>query len=961
MTTARSGTLLRHLQRLASTRGTAPWTDRQLLDDFAGRRDEAAFAALVTRHGPMVLRVCRRVLHHEQDAEDAFQATFLVLARNTGSIRKRDTVANWLHGVAYRTAMKAKRSAARRRNHETSSTAAPQPAASPTWDDVQAVLDEEIQRLPAGFRQAFVLCVLEGKGVSEAALALDCKEGTVKSRVNRARGQLRQRLARRGIQLSTLLAGLSVAESTTRASLPAALAASTVRSGLLVAAGEPAGGMIPSRVAALAAGVSRSMLLKRARLMTAFFFATSLVVAGAGTLARQVFAAGEPPAGTKTGDDQPRSVAANQAAKPSVPKDEPAVTFAGRVLDPDGKPVAGAKLYVAPASGYFRGQKPVPESATTGPDGRFRCSVPKARFGDYGAFVVATAANFGPDWVQPHPAGKNDDLTLRLVKDVPITGRVIDLEGKPVPGVTLSVQQIHAALEDDLGPFLEAAKDKKATIYPLQNQYLRRYTIAPAPQVTTDAEGRFRLTGIGRDRLVDAQLDGPTICSVPVRILTRPGKAFEVTDDPGNPEINHPRTVATYYGSDFRIAVAPCRPVVGVVRDKDTGKPLAGVIVRSYARLIAGGSQRIIDLVSTTTDARGRYRLTGLPGGPGYKIAAVPTGDEPYVVQSLLVPGDFGPGPATVDFELRRGVWIEGKMTDKETGQPLRGAAEYFSLFENPSRHDYPGYDGTMIMERIWTGSKDDGSYRVVGLPGPGLVGVYYQKDTYLRAPDRDDEFGTKEKSIRTAPYHISFTSNYNALARVDPPKGADSFKCDITLDRGWTVKGTVKGPDGKPVAGARIYNPNDQRSAWEYTRSKSADFTERFNPRWRHEILFIHPEKRLYGVAVPPKENGGSVEVKLLPTASYTGRLVGADGKPLAGVELEVTFRLKAGWGWFPYLPGRVKTDGEGRFRVDALLPGREFRLSGGKGELLLGGDLRPGQAKDAGDVRLKPVAVEE
>src|SRR5205823_7599452 len=118
------------------------WTDRQLLDDFAARHNQAAFTALVSRHGPIVLRVCRRVLNHEQDAEDAFQATFLVLARNSGSIRKREALAEWLHGVAQRTAMTAKRTAARRRNHEArlrslTSEAGP----SPTWDDVQAILD----------------------------------------------------------------------------------------------------------------------------------------------------------------------------------------------------------------------------------------------------------------------------------------------------------------------------------------------------------------------------------------------------------------------------------------------------------------------------------------------------------------------------------------------------------------------------------------------------------------------------------------------------------------------------------------------------------------------------------------------------------------------------------------------------------------------------------------------------
>ena len=152
MATAQPGTLLRHIKGLAAGRHR---TDGQLLDDFAARRDESAFAALLSRHGPMVLRVCRRLLRHEQDAEDAFQATFLVLAKQAGSIQRRETLANWLCGVAYRVAMKAKRSAARRRNHEARLRDRMPPAApGQTWDDVQAVLDEEIQRLPESLRSA---------------------------------------------------------------------------------------------------------------------------------------------------------------------------------------------------------------------------------------------------------------------------------------------------------------------------------------------------------------------------------------------------------------------------------------------------------------------------------------------------------------------------------------------------------------------------------------------------------------------------------------------------------------------------------------------------------------------------------------------------------------------------------------------------------------------------------------
>jgi RNA polymerase sigma factor (sigma-70 family) len=293
MATAPVGTLLRHIQKLAAGRGAPHWTDRQLLDDFAARRDQAAFAALVARHGPLVLRVCRRVLHHEQDAEDAFQAAFLVLARNTGSIRKPEALAGWLHGVAYRTAMKAKRSAARRRHHEArQQTLPPRAAASPTWDDVQAVLDEEIQRLPESFRVAFVHCALEGKTVPEAAAELGVKEGTLSSRLTRARQRLQRQLARRGIKLAALLAALSVAESTAPAGVPAGLARAAVRSGLLVAAGEPAAGVIPSHVAALAAGVTRAMFLTRVKIAVIALFAAGLFAA-AGVLTHQALAARE--------------------------------------------------------------------------------------------------------------------------------------------------------------------------------------------------------------------------------------------------------------------------------------------------------------------------------------------------------------------------------------------------------------------------------------------------------------------------------------------------------------------------------------------------------------------------------------------------------------------------------------------------------------------------------------------
>src|SRR5437899_4591141 len=257
--------------------------------------------------------------------------------------------------------MKAKRSAARRRNHEARlremrapvAAQSPDHAAtkSPTWDDVQTAPDEELQALPEHYRAALVLCVLEGKSVPEAAAQLECKLGTVSSWLTRARQRLQQRLARRGIKLATLLLAVSVAESSCQAAVPTTLVHATIRFGLWVAAGEPVAGVIPSHVAALATGVTRAMFLTKAKIATALLLAVG-VVTGAGALMHQVLAAQvDAPQGTgqKQWDQTSKPLAtAEKTAKPQEPapkKERPeTVRFSGRVLDPDGKPVLGAKL-----------------------------------------------------------------------------------------------------------------------------------------------------------------------------------------------------------------------------------------------------------------------------------------------------------------------------------------------------------------------------------------------------------------------------------------------------------------------------------------------------------------------------------------------------------------------------------------------------------------------------------------
>ncbi|MGC8638301.1 MAG: sigma-70 family RNA polymerase sigma factor [Isosphaeraceae bacterium] len=373
-------------------------SDGQLLDEFVSRREgnsEAAFEELMYRHGPMVLRICQTTLRDPQDAEDAFQAAFLVLAHRAGAIRQQASVGSWLFGVSRRVAAQARLRSARRRAGE-QYVAQRRPEAYPSAGEreEEQVLLEEIDRLPDRLRLVVVLCYLEGLTYDAAARRLGLSEGSIRGRLAQARDLLRRRLTRRGIGLpSVLLAAGTLAEEHARAATSASLSAPLINSTARIAMGFKAG----EAASTLARGVLYSMLLGRLRSAAAVF----LIVLGGSRMAWQTFAAP---------NALPPPPQASRKPEPPVDAPEPMYAITGRVsVEGTGEPVAGAGLRVALSFLNRSLLGDVPQSLSrdvqTGADGRFRAELPAG-------YASIGLVDLPPGYLRARPNDSSGDVVL---------------------------------------------------------------------------------------------------------------------------------------------------------------------------------------------------------------------------------------------------------------------------------------------------------------------------------------------------------------------------------------------------------------------------------------------------------------------------------------------------------------------------------------------------------------------
>lgn len=305
MASGQLNAFLRHLRRAACAAADGSLTDAQLLERFVRQRDEAAFELLLWRHGSMVFNVCLRVLRREHDAEDAFQATFLTLARKAGAISSRESLGSWLYKVAYHISLRASMRAPARLLPEAPllDSAASEPSSALSWKEFRSALDEELIRLPEKLRIAFILCCLEGRTTNAVARTLGWTLGTVGTRLHRARELLRRRLARRGWDLSALISPAPVVVT-----LSPGLVESTVQAaGLGTAEQAVAAGMISPQVAALMNGALRTMTISKWALASAVAFALCLIGSGTAFLVHEARAVEPAQTESKPLDGSPRA------------------------------------------------------------------------------------------------------------------------------------------------------------------------------------------------------------------------------------------------------------------------------------------------------------------------------------------------------------------------------------------------------------------------------------------------------------------------------------------------------------------------------------------------------------------------------------------------------------------------------------------------------------------------------
>ena len=547
--------------------------------------------------------------------------------------------------------------------------------------------------------------------------------------------------------------------------------------------------------------------------------------------------------------------------------------------------------------------------------------------------LYASAKGFGISWLDASTelAGSKV-IRLRLVKDdVPIQGRLLDSEGRPVAGARVFVANIYASPDENLDHFFEDVTT--TTVFEQVRNYLTRhlnlidsghsFDQLRLSASKTDQDGRFVLQGIGRERLAMVYVEGKDIQRQRFFMATR--NMEQVATQPRSQA--QPETI---YGAKCRIVAAQGLTVEGVVRDADTQIPLAGVMIRNSTLNNVSGAHT--PSFQATTDVKGRYRITGFPTTGVNRLMAVPNDDQPYFLRDAVVQASPQPGSAvvTLDFNLHRGIWIRGRITEQENGAPVKAAIRYLPFLSNEYARDVPEINGpnaTMHSSRHQHRylSAADGTYRIVGLPGRAIVGV----DAYggfLTGVGADRIQGIDDKGeFATYSNPLNANLNLHALKEINPREGASEVVVNFQLQRGEQERIHVVDEKGRPVLGTHVSGLHVGANYFPQKHWLPTMKVVSLGPDEQREVLIQHRERKLAAIANVKANGRGEVQqVELTKAASIRGRLVSASGDPIDGVTIEAQTTLIRN----AVQLAKATTDENGSFSMDSIPGPHEYRL---------------------------------
>ncbi len=642
--------------------------------------------------------------------------------------------------------------------------------------------------------------------------------------------------------------------------------------------------------------------------------------------------------------------AAAERAKPAVPEAIAPVIIkvSGRVLDPAGTPRAGSRLWLAFQGIDWTWSDRVPElRATAGPDGRFAFSVSDADpevsralrmtsgwpdgFGNIQ--VIASADGFGPAWTAL--AAINGEIELKLTPDdIPIEGRLLTLEGRPIAGIKVKTLMVEDA-------------SRSPTVFGSPSGFFQ--------SAVTDADGRFKLAGIGRGRRAMLGFAGSGIARTEVQAVT------------GSYPADHPTEFSgiTQVGAKFEHLCNPGKSITGVVRDIDTGTPLPGITVTVDIGAFAWA----------TTDGEGRYRIDGLDKTRSRRFKVSARGsDRPYLTSEWMVDDSTGYDTMTEDFRLLKGVVVNGRLTDRANGRPVQAWVGYAALRDNPHWARAPGFRSVPGISNgyrpiHYVPSMADGSFRLVVLPGKGFLVAFiqYQADRFLPAGIPNKRMpGAPADALDvhydTVPFEL-FPSNFPAVKPIDIGRGTETITCDLTFDSGVIRTGIVRDPDGQALSGTTMVGET-RENFYRFTPMDGPNFTVYGlfrDPKLYRTLIFRHAERGLGTTVRVDGSDTGTINVRLEPMASLAGRLVDERGKPRKEVEmrlLRIVSEPTRGANGELSPPLRGMTDRDGRFRIGGIIPGTAYWLQTSEGKFFNRDfwTARAGEEKDLGDLTVKP-----